>query len=840
MSDITNFVQMKLYPALFSCVDRAFPEMSFKRYKGGWASPYKLNGERSHDGRSEKSRITEKVPNRIFEQGDERNSKDLISFYMERNNIDEPINAIRKLASICGLELPPMGDKEGYRRWQEKQERAERAASEMEAALYTDEGAATLNYLREGRGYSDEFIRYARFGFVSPSIAKELREIFQEGSTFPYGVGSSHTLAIPFVVGGDIKGFIFRTINPEYKPKYLYIFLSKKASQKYYLFGLTGLKLTGDGERDRDITIVEGQIDALRASFAGLPNVVAGGGVEVYPEALKEAKARGVKRATLLLDADEAGQSSIEKAIGSIQAEGLKCYVACLPSDGEKVDVDSYLRDHTPEELKKIVDEALPASRWLFYQLAEKEKYQDGLTPKLLEDYKSEVIAICNSRYTSPTDRDIILREASESTQSHITREALQEEADLLKLAEEKSLQKQEAVALTSEALTLANNGSVEEALTLLREKLPDLTQISREAEYSSLLHTPTIEEIKNSFKEKPAGVETNYYFSNQNEEQERLILPVGGLTYVCAPTSHGKSRFLENLALQLTTDGKDGSVLYFSFEEDMTAVELQLLNIYANMPLSRNNLRTLNSYYRTGKEYFANGTDINEFKQKEAEFFSLLSSGKLRVYYKDYDSTDLIEAIRYLTKQTKVKAVMVDYIQLLHTRGSRLQRREELGEMCKNLWRLATETSIPIVLAAQLNREAYSPLDMTSQNIAEAADIERSANVMILLWNSSFYPTPQKSSYYRTSKGEQVLTDEAEELEGRNGFFIGTSGKIYAKITKNRGGEPNMDAVLDFNGNTGKISENPSEPQPKQVDPSKLKKDYIEIDRSSEITSIF
>lgn len=818
MSNITNFVKMELFPALFDCVDRTFPDMGFKRYRGGWASPCKLNGERSHDGRNEKSRVTKKVPHRIMEQGGE--NRDLITFYMERNNLSKPIDAIKELASICGLSLPPMEDEEGYRLWQEKQERVERIASQMEEALYTDEGAATLNYLKAERGYSDEFIRWAGFGFVSSSLLRDLRELFQDGTTFPYGVGSSHTLAIPFRVGGDVKGFIFRTINPDHKPKYLYLFLTKGTSQKFYLFGLTGLKLTGDGERDRDITIVEGQIDALRASFAGLPNVVAAGGVEVSPEALKEAKARGVRRVTLLLDADKAGIENTDKAIGTIQAEGLGCYVASLPSDGAKMDVDLYLRDHTPEDLKKIVDEAFPASRWQFYRLAEQEKYsgEQGLSPKLLEDYKRDVIAICNSRYTSPTDRDIILREASESTQGYITREALQEEADLLKLAEDKNLQRQEAISLTSEALKLANNGSVQEALTLLSDKLPNLTQISREEEYSKLLYTPTAEEIKKSFKERPAGVETNYSFRSQNGEQERLFLPVGGLTYVCAPTSHGKSRFLENLALQLTANGEDGDVLYFTFEEDSVAVKLQLLNIYANMPLSRNNLRSLNSYYRTGEAgYFSKGTDVASFKRKEAEFLPLLSSGKLRVYYEDYDSTDLIGAIRYLSKQTKVKAVLVDYIQLLHTRGTRLQRREELGEMCKSLWRLANEVSLPIVLAAQLNREAYSPLDMTSQNIAEAADIERSANVIILLWNSAFYPTPQKSSYYRSNKGEQTLTDEAKRIEGRDGFQIGTGGKIYAKITKSRLNAPNADAVLDFNGNTGKISENYSKPQPSQ-----------------------
>lgn len=827
MSDITNFVQTELYPALFHRVREAFPEMDFQPYKGGWASPYKLSGERSHDGRKEKSVITPRQPQRVLEQGGE--NRDLITFYMERNNLSRPIDAIKALCSICGLTLPETGDAESYRLWQEKQERLERAASQMAAALYSDEGAATLNYLR-GRGYSDEFIKWGGFGFVAPSLLPELREIFKDGTTFPYGAGSSHTLAISYRTGGRVRGFVFRSINSHASGgKYLDVFISKKDTKNYHLFGLTGLKLTGNGERDRDITIVEGEIDALRASFCGVPNVVAASGGNVSREALQEAKRRGVKRVTLLFDteATEQGQkatdSKIEKAISSITEEGLTPFVCSLPSpDGGKVDADSYLQNNTGEQLQKIVEEALPASVWLFRRLQEASASQgeEGSTYKDLDEFKRETIKLCNSPVTSPTERDIIFREFAASTGEYITKESLQEEADLLKLAEDKRRQRQEAIAITSEALKLANNGKVEEALSLLQASVKDLSRISKEAIYSRLLLTPTAEGVRESLKSKPAGVKTDYSFRDAFGEQERLLLPVG-LTYVCAPTSHGKSRFLENLAIQLATNGEGGDVLYFSFEESVTAVQLQLLNVFANITLSKNTARTIHSYYTAGRNYVSGTADFEGFRKKEAEFLALLTEGKLRVFYEDFDSVELMGAIRYIAKQRKVKAVFIDYIQLLHTAGSRLERRAELGEMCKSLWRLAEEVSIPIVLAAQLNREAYSPLDMTSQNIAEAADIERSANTIILLWNSAFKPTPQKSSYYvsKKSKVQQTLafSDEAKRIEGRNGFQIGTGGKIYAKVTKSREVAPNSDAVLDFNGSTGRIAGNHSEPQQEQ-----------------------
>ena len=75
-----------------------------------------------------------------------------------------------------------------------------------------------------------------------------------------------------------------------------------------------------------------------------------------------------------------------------------------------------------------------------------------------------------------------------------------------------------------------------------------------------------------------------------------------------------------------------------------------------------------------------------------------------------------------------------------------------------------------------------------------------------MLLWNSSV--KPKDSSHYTTDKnGKERLSDEAQRLAAR-GFNIGHDGQIYARLDKNRGGERYIDAILDFNGNTGRISQ--------------------------------
>ena len=841
MNDITLFLNDTIYPILFERIDTAFPEMNFRRVGRRWESAYKLSGEKSRSGRKDKSVITEKVPHRIMEQGGE--SLSLIDFYGMRNGISTNtsegfIEALRGLSAICGVELPKSNNIESYRTYSKKQDALERIASCMKNSLFSDDpkAKAVLSYLTDHRKYNKDFIEFAEFGFLGGSMVDELNSLVSyrdesgDVKELPRGAGTTYSLAIPYRTGGRIKGFVFRTIEEGRVPKYKNAFISASASKKYNLFGLTGINLTGNREIDRDLIIVEGEIDALRASFVGVPNVVAASGGNVYSEALQEAKRRGVKRVTLLFDTEVNKQSQkenykrLDKAIDTVYEAGLAPFVCYLPSpDGSKVDVDAFLHSHSCDELVQAIERAPAASIFRFNMLVENaigQEEERELTAKKLEELKSDIIQLANSKYTRPTERGLIFKSFEYCTGERITVDDIQQEADIAKEMQDKALQSQETISLTAEAFRLAKEGKTDEALSLLQEKTTELKKISKEGEFSSLLMNDTVQSIKGSFKNRPVGIGTGYFIETKDGKEEFQI-PCGALTYICAPTSHGKSRVLENLAIQLSTNGEEGSVIYFSFEEDASAIKLQLLNMYVNMNLSANNLKSLSSYYKydIDKFFYKDVKEhyMAEFKKKEGEFFDLLTSGKLRVYYKDYDSTELVEAIRYMSKQIKIKAVFIDYIQLLHKSGTRLQRKDELKDICKDFMALAVETKLPIVMAAQLNREALSPIEMEVQNIAEASDIEHSANIVMLVWNSVVNPRT-KSGYFSTKGKEKVLSDEAQKLADK-GFDIGTAGKIYITLAKNRGGERNISAVPKFNGNTGRIEPNIIENQQLESD---------------------
>lgn len=333
---------------------------------------------------------------------------------------------------------------------------------------------------------------------------------------------------------------------------------------------------------------------------------------------------------------------------------------------------------------------------------------------------------------------------------------------------------------------------------TAIRELESEWQQTEEENDKYDLLTLPTEDSRKAEQQRATDDIETPYYFqtTGTNKEIEQLTLPSGAITFVCAPTSHGKSTFLQNLALYVAQHGNDGSTLYFTFEESKEAVDIQLTNKFINKPLSANNQRSISTYRRKGRDLFRQG-QLQTYLDGEKRYLNeLIYNGKLRLYEKDFDSTELIDAIKFLCKAISVKAVFIDYIQLLSKRGNRLQRNEELKEIAKDFKDLAKSIHIPIVMAAQLNRKATSPVDMHSENIAEAADLERIANKVILLWNSNF------------KEREKDTTGNLKDFATRTGITLGVGGQIYALMAKNRGGIVGIEAVFTHHGNEGTIEQ--------------------------------
>ena len=792
--EITDWIKYELYPTLYESIDIALPEHNFKSYSGGWRSKTYLDGS-LHKDRADKTIVSKKAPGWILENGGETLS--LVDYVMRRDNTAF-IEAVKTLSDIVKLRLPKGEfNQESYQKYKDQATILEDCNSYFIYCLEKSKGANEERAYLSFRGYSDEDIKAMELGYI-PDQDKLIKYLLSKGYSqnlidevvkLNKGIGSTHSLTIPYRSGGSIKGFKFRTVG-EATPKYLN---STGLDRMGGFFNLSGVK------GDKDVVIVEGELDSLSATAKGVENVVATGGSSISTEQIKDAIRRGAKSFTLCLDTEpekeEETAKRITSAIKVILGEGVnRVYIVTLPDlGGGKTDPDRLIKESGVEAFKEALRESLPYYQYYLQETLykySKLENERSLYYKDIDRLLDEVVET-SSQIKDTTDRDRYkkLFTSLEAIKGlGISEESLSITVDRLTSTRDKEAQATDFKRLLTEATQLQDKGEIDKALELLDSKLKGVKLKDKATEFSKLLIPIKEDELKERQANKLESLNSGYTIGG-----EPLLLPSGAISIFTAPTSHGKTTFLINLALNVATAYPDKETYLFSYEEDGDSVLIKTLNTYLNKELSQNNRKTLKSYFTTGTIQFIH-SEIKEYfiSTKEKFFKELIETRRLNIQYSSYNSDTLIEAIRYLHKHAKPGAIFIDYIQLLNLPKGKYKtysRQEEIKEIVKALKDLAVETGLPLILGAQFNREVINQLKIHPTKIGEAGDIERIADTIVGFWNNNFKP----------------LASEVE-LKEINDKGAGDLNTLYTTILKNRDGKVGLEEILFFNGNTGKI----------------------------------
>lgn len=314
-----------------------------------------------------------------------------------------------------------------------------------------------------------------------------------------------------------------------------------------------------------------------------------------------------------------------------------------------------------------------------------------------------------------------------------------------------------------------------------------------KQVEYSKLLIPTTRDDLIDGLANKPPSIEAGYKISmsERGKDFEEIPLPAGALSIFAALPLHGKSTILINILLNTASQYQDKKFHLFSYKEDAYSILINTLNIYIAETLSENNRKSIRNYYKDGND--SHFSEPLAFHKGRKQFFKeFIDTGRINIHSVDYSSEDLIEAIRYLHNHNNIGGIFIDYIQLLRkAEGKFYNRHEELYQICLDLKDLAIETGLPIILGAHFNGEVTNHLNLHSTKIGECEDIAWPANVIIGIWNNNFSPLGNN-----------------QELNKIDSDYLNTRGTIYVKILKNRGGRIGLEGLLEYDGNTGKISE--------------------------------
>lgn len=799
-----DLLNNEIYPALYSRIETALPEFKFIRTARGYISTtgLKLTGE---TGKAGKVYIYENNIKFLIDHSNKDFSKSLWDYIQKRDNLQDNRDVLKRLAELSGVNLPDTEfNTEEYNKAKRKAQLWEDVNSYLMNSLETatDPKAKDLKKYLKDRSYTPEDVKAMELGYIH-SQANLRAHLKSKGYTqeeigsiqLNELIGNTHTLTIPLREPvGDIIGLIVRNIKYKEGDQYGKYSYSTGLTKTDKLFNLRAIR------GKKDLVIVEGLLDSLLASARGIENVVSLGGKGFNKTQLETAIKYGAQKITLCYDNEEKTIPDTLKAIELIKNNPeLKIYVAQLP-EGFK-DPDELISKEGAEAFKKVINEAIGCNEYELQNIVSKyAKLQDetgGLSDKYKDEFLQEIVTTA-STIQDPIDRDIFIKtflSIDDIKELGISKASLDETIEKIKYKKDKVIQEAKLRALLDEAKDLQGKGDTEGALDLLPDKLREIRAISKTITFDSLLIPVKESELKQRLQEKPISLSSGYF----TEEGEDLLLPAGALTIFSAPTSHGKTTMLLNLALNTAEKYPEKEFHIFSYEEDRDSVILKALNIYTNERLSKNNSKTLKSYYSAPEDekykYFDRSGEeakFKEFEPKREEFFKdLIDSRRLNIHYVDYTSDTLLEAIEFLNNKTNIGAVYIDYMQLLR-KGNKTKynrRDEELKDICLGIKDTAVNTGLPIILGAQFNRQVINHTGIHPTNIGEAGDIERIANTIIGFWNNNFKPVDLKKN------------DIEDKYLKENTF--------YCKVLKMREGKVGTEFLLNFAGNTGKIENN-------------------------------
>ncbi len=250
-------------------------------------------------------------------------------------------------------------------------------------ALRQPTGAIALDYLRQQRQLSEETIQQFQLGYA-PAGWSTLYGYLIEHKHFPVEAVEKAGLILPRKTGdgyydrfrdrlvipihdlqGRVIGFGGRALGDE-QPKYLNSPETELFDKGKTLFALDKARTT-IAKQDQAI-VVEGYFDVIALHAVGITNVVASLGTALNTTQVKQLlRYTESKQIILNFDADKAGTTATERAIGEVEHlvyQGqVQLRVLNIPNGK---DPDEYLHHHTADDYRQLLTDA---PLWIDWQI---------------------------------------------------------------------------------------------------------------------------------------------------------------------------------------------------------------------------------------------------------------------------------------------------------------------------------------------------------------------------------------------------------------------------------------------------------------------------------------
>lgn len=492
------------------------------------------------------------------------------------------------------------------------------------------------------------------------------------------------------------------------EPKYLYLAGEPKESP----FGL-------DTCRKLELIAVEGILDALSLRKNGFNDVIAFGGSncqDSHVDALKRARIGAI---TLNLDNDLAGIKGMTRAIGKLEAVGIRTYVIDPYFRGIK-DPDEFIRKNGRDAYETLLRKAQSGSEWRIGKIIEAN---DISTTKGKHEAFYAGVEFLNGLQDGLAFTDCIKKLS----------QALDMPPEIIAGECEKTKEKQarEEIAraimkLLSETQTKLSEGDPE-AVSRLEEGLKDLRlKELKTKEPSPLLLSDYLKAKHEREKQRDPNKRLGFPLTKFKELEKNIDGIQSGFYIIGAETNVGKTAFLTNLFLDILETSEESKGLYFSFDDNKDIIINRFISIKTGLRLNQIQKRQENK------------ADADNIASAYRYLADMHKAGRLDI--KDISEINHIDALEREIKEGADKSlfVFIDGLYNLDIGGKFSGLREENIDRANKVKALVDTYRIPIITTGELRKKQRgegknSKLDIN--DLMETGKFAYNANLVLLLY---------------------------------------------------------------------------------------------------------
>lgn len=705
-TDLNQFLDSTLYPALFQRLDTAFPEFGWKMVGGNWVATQWPSTFPEQANR--------KAPDRLMVYANapwwvKVHGHNGVRFLNLVNGNRQPAgaefpNAVRKLCGLAGIPYP----EDPWAHSPQQIEKTRRLVARRSVLddflrlcrdyLATSHGAAARAYLIEDKKRSLTHAEIETMGLgLCPPLEERRRALqaaghdpkaFEDSSAFWGGLDGYITIPWNDENGNPLTVYgRWPTDTPPLMKDASAHWRRRRDELKEAGTGPTEAwqepqcpktaALPGPGTKSvplffdralaaghREIIIVEGVFDALLLQARGDSRVVASVAAQLNGEQVKALVRARISRAYVCGDPDRGGDAGTRNNVKALNEAGISALIVPRLPDG--MDADEFLLARGIEAWRDWVGRAIHALTFRAQDILNRYRPAGGWTDGQVENVLREAYVIDDKAppENAPQLDQFFWKPIREEL--GLSLEAIALRRGALHAKQAQAEQENRTRRIIEQASAKVAEGDVEEAQRLLLKGADDLREIE---------HARPAQPVRNLADEITEGTQRLEHYRGREfiglpqrtlPQFDHMTMGLRGFMLLAAAPNVGKTALAVQLGLDVVANNSDASFLCLSMEMDRWALQTRL-----RCALSGLDWRTLvmgSGPRRSGNEASWSPDELAAIRNAEKRLRGL--GQKIRILDSGNcpspDVSSVMDHVRSLREQTGSRRVfvVVDYLQ--------------------------------------------------------------------------------------------------------------------------------------------------------------------------------